>query len=83
MIRVERTTPIGKLNLKLNLRVYVIIDRDPYTLVSGTIKVSALTAGRGNNNKQVVLKNCVPFTDCISEMNNTQVDNAKHWSSNA
>ena len=50
---------------------------------SGTIKVSTLTAGRGNNSKQVVLKNCAPFTDCISEINNTQVDNAKHWSSNA
>ena len=56
----------------------MIIDGDPYILVSGTIKVSALTSGRGNNNKQVVLKNCVPFTDCIREMKNTQVDNAKH-----
>ena len=61
----------------------MIIDGDPYILVSGTIKVSALTSGRGNNNKQVVLKNCVPFTDCIREMKNTQVDNAKHWSRNA
>ena len=26
---------------------------------------------------QVAFKNCVPFTDCISEINNTQVDNAK------
>ena len=26
---------------------------------------------------QVTFKNCVPFTDCISEINNTQVDNAK------
>ena len=28
-------------------------------------------------NKQVTLINCVLFTDCISEINNTQVDNAK------
>ena len=27
--------------------------------------------------KGVVLKNCAPFTNCISEINNTQVDNAK------
>ena len=27
--------------------------------------------------KEVILKNCVPFTDCISEINNTQVNNAK------
>ena len=26
---------------------------------------------------QVVFKNCAPFTDCISEINNTKIDNAK------
>ena len=30
-----------------------------------------------NNDKEVVFKNCAPFTDCISEINNTQIDNAK------
>lgn len=28
--------------------------------------------------KQVIFKNCALFTDCISEMNNTQVDYAKY-----
>ena len=28
-------------------------------------------------NKEVVFKNYAPFSDCISEINNTQVDNAK------
>ena len=27
--------------------------------------------------KNTVIKNCAPFTDCISEINNTQIDNAK------
>ena len=27
--------------------------------------------------KRLTLKNCAPFTNCISEINNTQVDNAK------
>ena len=27
--------------------------------------------------KAVAFKNCAPFTNCISEINNTQVDNAK------
>ena len=27
--------------------------------------------------KKVIFKNCAPFTDCISEINNTQIDNAK------
>ena len=29
------------------------------------------------NNKQVIFKNSAPFTDCITEINYTQVDNAK------
>ena len=31
-----------------------------------------------NVGKKVVFKNCAPFTDCISEINNTQIDNAKY-----
>ena len=27
---------------------------------------------------KVIFKNCVPFTNCISEINNTQIDNAKN-----
>ena len=30
-----------------------------------------------NSNKELIFKNCVPFTDCISEISNTQIDNAK------
>ena len=29
------------------------------------------------NNKQAKLKNCQPFADSISEINNTQADNTK------
>ena len=50
---------------------------DAYILVSGTMPVAELTAGGGNNNIQVVFRNCAPFADCISEINNTQTDNAK------
>ena len=39
--------------------------------------VTRLAADVGNNNIQVVFKNCAPFTDCISETNNTQIDNVK------
>ena len=31
-----------------------------------------------NVGKKVVFKNCASFTDCISEINNTQTDNAKY-----
>ena len=56
---------------------------DAYILVKGTISVNN-TAAQGaavnnnnNNNKKVIFKNCAPFTNCISEINNAQMDNAK------
>ena len=62
--------------LKLSLCNY----KDPYLFVKRTISVPN-TAGAGNNannkDKKVVFKTCAPFTDCINEINNTQVDNAK------
>ena len=29
------------------------------------------------NIKNIIIKNCTPFINCISEINNTQIDNAK------
>ena len=51
---------------------------DAYILVRGTITVAELPAGKGNNGLQAVFKNCAPFTNCISKINNTQIDNAKY-----
>ena len=53
---------------------------DAYILVKRTISVNntaAAGAGANNTNKKVIFKNCAPFTNCISEINNTQIDNAK------
>ena len=56
---------------------------DAYILVKGKITI----AGAGKNatykqaderDKGVVFKNCAPFINCISEINNTQIDNAKN-----
>ena len=48
-----------------------------YTLVKGTIAVAQATAGAPNNaNKKVIFKNCAPFTNCISRINITQIDDA-------
>ena len=47
---------------------------DAYIVVSATITVSNTAA---NNRKNIVIKNCASFTYCISEINNTQIDNAK------
>ena len=49
-----------------------------YILVNGTITVAEVVVGGGNNSIQVVFKNCAPFTNCISEINNTQIDNARY-----
>ena len=53
---------------------------DAYILVRGTINVNntaAQGAAANNTNKKVIFKNCAPFTNCINEINNTQIDNAK------
>ena len=51
---------------------------DVYIVVGGTITIAAFAAGGSNNdNKQIVFKNCIPFTDFIIEINNAQVDNGK------
>ena len=55
----------------------MIIVMHIYLWVSGTITVAEAAAGEGNNNIQVVCKNCVPFTDWISKINNTKIDTAK------
>ena len=55
---------------------------DAYILVKGTITIT----GVGDNaaarqademDKGVIFKNCSPFIECISRINNTDVDNAK------
>ena len=54
---------------------------DAYILVKGNITVNntaAAGAAANNTNKKVIFKNCAPFTNCISEINNTQIDNAKN-----
>ena len=74
----ERVTLIVKLNLKIQCWDQACYDySDAYIILSGTIRVAPLAAGVGNNNIQVVFKNCAWFNNCISEINNTQIDNAK------
>ena len=49
-------------------------------LVKETVSVkntAVAEADAYNANIKVIFKNCAPFTDCISETNNIQVDNAK------
>ena len=56
---------------------------DAYILVSRTTTITG--AGDDDNakrreerNRKVIFKNCAPFTNCISSINNIQVDNAEY-----
>ena len=74
---------IVKLSLKTTMLKSSLCDySDAYILVKGKI----IIAGAGNDaaarqaderNKGVIFKNCAPSITYISEINNTQIDNAK------
>ena len=53
-----------------------------YIHVKATIAVlntAAAVASVNDTNKNIIFKNCTPFTNCTSEMNNTQVDDAEDF----
>ena len=55
---------------------------DTYIFVKGTITINGIGADAAarradERDKGMAFKNCAPFTNCISEINNAQVDNAK------
>ena len=52
---------------------------DAYILFKGTISIAKQTEANPNNgNKELVFKNCAHFTDCVSEINNTQINTAEN-----
>ena len=62
------------------LRSSLYDSSNAYILIKETIAVNytaAADADASNTNKKVIFKNCAPFSNCISEINNTQIDNAK------
>ena len=55
---------------------------DAYIIGRGTITIDGERVGDAakrvdERNKGVIVKNCLPFTECITNINNTQSDNAK------
>ena len=53
---------------------------DAYIFVKGTVTVPNMAAAGAvvnNTDKKVIFKNCASFTDCITERNNAQVDDAQ------
>ena len=55
---------------------------DAYIIVKGKITITgardnAAARQADERDKGVAFKNCAPFINCISEINNSQIDNAK------
>ena len=73
----------GQTNSKISMLKSSVFDHsDGFALGKGTIaifgqRVDAAAIAADKNNKHVMLRNCAPFTDCISKPNSTQRDNAK------
>ena len=78
----SRGTYNSQIKLKSSMLKDIIFDyADAYMVVNGIITITGERADDDTNqadeeDKEVILKNYAPFTDCISEINNTQVDNA-------
>ena len=53
---------------------------DAYIVVKGNVTVNntGTAVAPTNTNKKVIFKTCAPFTNCISKINNTQIDNAEY-----
>ena len=74
-------------NSQVKLKTFMLRPRlcdysDAYIFVRGTISVTNIkgtgVATINKNSKRVVFKSCALFTDCINEINNTQIDDTKH-----
>ena len=51
---------------------------DTYIPVKGTMIVPNMATAVNNTNKKVIFKNCATFSNCITEVNNTKVDDAEN-----
>ena len=70
---VEEIKVVQPLNLKPKplIQIIVIIHTYAYILITGEI-----TAAGGNAKTQIAVKNCTPFTKCISHISDEHVDGA-------
>ena len=70
--------PNKQIRFKTTMLRSILCDySDAYILVKGNITVNnteAAAADIENRNKKVIFKNCAPFTNCRSKVNNTQID---------
>ena len=50
-----------------------------YILFIGTIttEITGTVSALNNRNKKVIFKNCAPFTECVIEINNKEVNHVR------
>ena len=74
----------SQINFKTSMLRSSLFDYgDADIFISETITITGVGADDAAKrldeiNKEVIFKNCAPFTDCKSEINNTQIDNEKY-----
>ena len=79
----EMYNPNSQIKFKTSMLKSSLCDySDAYILVNEAITITGTGADDNaekldERNKGVIFKNCPPFTDCISEINNAQIDRAK------
>ena len=81
--KARRTYSVNRqINFKTSMLSSSLCDySDACILIKGNISVNntaAAGADSNNTDKKVIFKNCAAFTDCISKINNMQVDNANN-----
>ena len=69
---IRSKTSMIRLNLCDYSAAYILVKR---TITS--LNTADVGAAVNNTNKKLVFKNCAPFTDCMTEINNAQVDGAE------
>ena len=73
----------SQINIKTSILKSSLCDySDAYLLGNGAITITGDRADDNvkqadERNKGVIFKDCAPFIDCISEINNTQIDNTR------
>ena len=70
----EPITPIVKVSSRLS--IYVCSKGNGAIKTAGA-EADAAERQADDRNKWAIFKNCAPFSDSVSEMNNSQIDNAK------
>ena len=75
-------SPNKQINFKTSMLISILCDYgDVYILIKGNLTVNNTAeagAAAGNTNKKVKFKNCAPFTNCISKINNAQIGDAEY-----